>query len=398
MAKPKLALIPASQGTKLYSVLPSNGVGDFAFTRGTIATRINSQGLIETVASGVSRLNYPLIDGVVNGCPSHLLEPTKQNVLQRSEEFDDAYWVNNGVTITANQIISPSGLLNADLLTGVSGGFGIVRFSTWTATNKVASCFAKKGSSNLFTIKNASSGIGGVTFDLENGTLSSISSGFEGEIENYGNGWFRCTAIDTSARSGTFSLGVTTASESVYIWGVQLESDYKTSYIPTTTSAVTRSAETAIGSGDNTIFNDSEGVLYVETKGFIDVPSSSGYIQLSKNGEASFNNSLVLQHRDNGYLRVYVNGNATPDIQFNVNIDFTENHKIAVLYKLNGYKLFIDGVAQNLYGTPTQTVFSGLDNLSFDLRGALGWNGSIKDLQVFTTALTDAELISLTTI
>ena len=29
MAKPKLALIPAAQGTSLYSVLPSSGVGRF---------------------------------------------------------------------------------------------------------------------------------------------------------------------------------------------------------------------------------------------------------------------------------------------------------------------------------------------------------------------------------
>ena len=153
MAKPKIALVPSAQGSKFYSVLPSSGVGDFDFTRSGGATRINSQGLIETVADGVSRLNYPLIDGKVVGCPSHLLEPSKQNALQRSEEFDNSYWINNGVTISANQIISPSGSLTADLLTGVSGGFGVVRFSTWTATNKVASCFAKKGSSNLFKLK-----------------------------------------------------------------------------------------------------------------------------------------------------------------------------------------------------------------------------------------------------
>ena len=77
MAKPKLCLIPAAQGTSLYSVLPSSGVGDFDFTRSGSATRINSQGLIETVASGVSRLNYPMIDGVVKGCPSHILEPQR---------------------------------------------------------------------------------------------------------------------------------------------------------------------------------------------------------------------------------------------------------------------------------------------------------------------------------
>jgi hypothetical protein len=61
MAKPKLTLIPATQGSKLYSVLPADGVGDFTFSRGSAATRINKDGLIETVASGVSRLNYPLI-------------------------------------------------------------------------------------------------------------------------------------------------------------------------------------------------------------------------------------------------------------------------------------------------------------------------------------------------
>ena len=51
MAKPNLALIPATIGNKVYSILPSDGVGDFDFTRGTIATRINAQGLIEEVAS-----------------------------------------------------------------------------------------------------------------------------------------------------------------------------------------------------------------------------------------------------------------------------------------------------------------------------------------------------------
>jgi hypothetical protein len=81
MAQPKLALIPASQGTKVYSVLPSDGSGDFDFTRSSKATRINSQGLIEEVLSGQSRLEYPLIDGVVNGCPSLLLEPQSTNLI-----------------------------------------------------------------------------------------------------------------------------------------------------------------------------------------------------------------------------------------------------------------------------------------------------------------------------
>ena len=395
MAKPKLALIPAAYGTKFYSILPSDGVGDFDFSRGSAATRINPEGLIETITSGQSRLNYPLVNGVVKGCPHYLLEPSRTNQLSYSEQFDNASWINNGVTINANQVVSPDGALTADLLTGVSGGFGVVKFGTWTATNKVASCFAKAGSTNIFKIANVSSSNRYVLFDLSNGIVSEESTGWTGSIENFGNGWYRCTAISNS-ETGTFSLGVTAASESIYIWGAQLESDYKTSYIPTTTTTFTRSAETANGAGDASTFNDSEGVLMVETKGFTDLLTQSDYIQLSKNGESSSTNSLIIQHRNNGFLRIYANGFASANIIFNLNIDFSQNHKIAVLYKLNGYKLFIDGFEQSLYGTPTQTVFSGLDNLSFDLRGAFGWNSQIKQLQYFDLALAGTQIEQLT--
>ena len=77
MPKPKLALIPASQGSKVFSVLPSDGSGDFDFSRSGKATRINSQGLIEEVSNGQSRLNYPMIDGKVVGCPSLIIRATE---------------------------------------------------------------------------------------------------------------------------------------------------------------------------------------------------------------------------------------------------------------------------------------------------------------------------------
>ena len=106
MAKPKLALIPAAQGTKFYSVLPSDGSGDFDFTRGSVATRINAQGLIENVASGQSRLDYPLIDGVQKGCPHHILEPARTNSFPYSESFSNSDWTKSDATITSNSIMS----------------------------------------------------------------------------------------------------------------------------------------------------------------------------------------------------------------------------------------------------------------------------------------------------
>jgi hypothetical protein len=81
MAKPKLALIPSTVGGSVYSVLPSNGDGDFNFSRASAATRINAQGLIETVAVGDNRLNYPLLDGTVQTCPHLLLEGQRTNLV-----------------------------------------------------------------------------------------------------------------------------------------------------------------------------------------------------------------------------------------------------------------------------------------------------------------------------
>ena len=52
--KASLVQIPSGyrSGT-LYSVVPNTADGDFDVTRGSTATRVNKDGLIETVASGV---------------------------------------------------------------------------------------------------------------------------------------------------------------------------------------------------------------------------------------------------------------------------------------------------------------------------------------------------------
>ena len=118
MIKPSLALIPSGyKAGKVYSILPNNGVGDFTFSRASTATRVNKDGLIETVASNTPRLDY--LDG---GCPSLLLEPSRTNNILNSESLSNASWIkfNSGLgslpTITDNYALSPDGQMNASRL------------------------------------------------------------------------------------------------------------------------------------------------------------------------------------------------------------------------------------------------------------------------------------------
>ena len=134
MAKPKLVLLPATQGSKLYSVLPADGVGDFTFSRNSAATRINKDGLIETVAVGKSRLNYPLIDGVVNGCPSHLLEPSRTNLVTNSEDL--SYFSKSNITEVNGNQVTPNGTIGSIKITPTSSAITtftviIITVTTW---------------------------------------------------------------------------------------------------------------------------------------------------------------------------------------------------------------------------------------------------------------------------
>jgi hypothetical protein len=408
------------EGT-LYSVIPNTTLGDMTVVRATTATRVNSAGLIESMANNVPRLDY-----LNASCPSLLVEPQRTNLLTYSEQFDNAAWTKSNTTISANAITAPDGTLTADKLvpSAVLSPYKEIwqNVSTTTGQPYTFSIFAKAGEYTYLQLIGNGTGFGSFAFnvDLSTGletyydsTGSTVNSR---GIINYGNGWYKVfisvNAISTSSNriapqvipAGNSVRGVSwtpDGTSGLYLWGAQFEvGSYATSYIPTTSAAVTRNADVISKTGISSLINSTEGVLFVETKGFADAITQpySTYIQLSKNGESVFDNSLVLQHRNNGYLRVYVNGSATTNLNFNIDIDFTQNHKIAVLYKLNGYKLFIDGVAQSLFGTPTQTVFSGLDNLSFDLRGSNSWNAKIKNLIVFPSALSDTELTELTTL
>ena len=405
MAKPKLALIPASQGSKVFSVLPSDGSGDFDFSRSGSATRINSQGLIETVANGQSRLNYPMIDGKVVGCPHHILEPQRTNLLPYSEDFSGYSAPNSAIVY--NYGVSPTGLLNATLIYPPSSSSNVGLYtSVSSSTVGVLSCFVKVSGKNFALLGTDNNINRYCVFDLVNETVVHEPSNYQGKIEKYKDGWYRISSTYTSSAAANFpfigvadnSSGTVIAdgSNGILIFGLQYEHEgYPTSYIPTNGSAVTRSAETANGAGNADTFNDSEGVLMAEVSALDSSDTTPKYISVGDLSDGT--SALYFIIRDNSIRTIVdVLGSRNLDITKS-SIDLTIPQKIAVLYKTNRFEFWYNGflVDSALIGS----VYSpnALDTATFSATsGVVPFYGNTKQLQYYNSALTDSELETIT--
>ena len=379
MAKPKLALIPAAQGSKLFSVLPSSGVGDFDFTRSGSATRINSQGLIETVANGVSRLNYPMIDGKVVGCPHHILEPQRTNLIPYSEDFSDSYWYKSGTyTITNNYGISPDGTNNS---TRIQGDANTVVYRDVGSSTDARSIYVK-----------ATSGSGSIQLLSHHNNTNNVFAIDEN--------WKRVEINSASVLGDNFYVvdfrGASTDVFDIEIWGAQLEEgSYPTSYIPTNGSAVTRSAEVANGSGDAATFNKSEGVLMAEISALADnavfklLSINSGTVENHITvGIATTSNNLYVDSKI-GNSVVISNGAISANQQ-----DF---NKILIKYKSGSNSIYLNGFKIDFNSNTFTPTGNQLNELEFAYyTNTLNFYGKTKQIQYYNSALTDSELEQLT--
>ncbi len=412
--KPKLAMLPSGyKASTVYSVLPTDGVGDFDFSRSGSATRINKDGLIETVSSNVPRLNYPLIDGVVSGCPSLLLEPTRQNLVVRNSDLSSNVWLSGQVSKFANQTISPDGTLNASkvAVTLENNTHWFQQTFNIGVNDVTISAYVKNIDADFIQVTNAGNANAYVNFDIKNGTIGTKGSAMSNpKIEKLPNDWYRISvAVDNTtggfsttfmrfyivnSASANFNQGfLPTSAVSFYFWGGQCEiGSFETSVIPTTTSAVTRSAETCNNSGDADVFNGVSGVLFAE----INTLSDSGVKAIAIT-DGTVDNIITIRYSNSVAQALYVNSANSITYQINHTLtDVKDFIKIALSYQSGSLKMYINGVLiQDI-----DLVVNDLPNwskLQFDIgNGSQDFYGNTKQLQYFDTALTDAELISLT--
>ena len=165
------------------------------------------------------------------------------NLLTKTEQFDDAVWQKARISVSANAVAAPNGLLTAEKL---------IEDTTASQTHAVFQLFSPNlvvGAAHTFSFyakaserswvafgSNSAIGLGGIVwFNLTSGTVGTVQSGWSNaSIISAGDGWYKCSVQGTptaSASANAFIFistgdGVVSytgdGTSGIYIWGADL--------------------------------------------------------------------------------------------------------------------------------------------------------------------------------
>ena len=228
------------------------------FTRTTTATVTNSSGVIQSAAINEPRFDY---DPVTLAPKGLLIEEQRTNLLTYSEEFDNAYWQKStqgtGIApvVTANAATAPDGTMTADQVVFASVGTGSGDRS------RLLTALLGLGSGTYtvsFWIKAASPSQPNLSLFIQSGVNSLVVVPTTEWVR------YTFTATEANQRPELRLSGNVGTLGTYYVWGAQLEAGaFATSYIPTTTTSLTRNADVVSMTGTNFSdwYNASEGAF-----------------------------------------------------------------------------------------------------------------------------------------
>jgi hypothetical protein len=358
-----------------------------------------NEGTIKDYQKTETRLNIPRLDYSNGTCPSLLVEPQRTNLALWSSSFDNAAWSKSNVTITANDTISPSGIQDADLCSFTSSSNSLILSASNSATSTYTiSVFAKKGTGNILRIREVFYFGTSSVFNLDIGAVVSGS----GKIEDYGNGWYRCSITQSYSSGETaiqWSFDSNTNVNNFYLWGAQLEAgSYATSYIPTTSASVTRNADVISKTGISSLIGQTEGTFFIEA--IVGEAPSEIYFFAQNSLGSSVEDSIYFQKDTNsikfvGWVGFSINWNISGGT-----FATGDKVKIAGAYKANDIALYVNGTQ---IGTDTSASLPPLTSIQLgnfpaDITSNTDWAKYINAAALWKTRLTNTQLAQLTTI
>jgi hypothetical protein len=422
------------------SLIPS----DTRFTsRASVATYYDETGVLRTAPADGARHGYKY-DGrnwVETGL---ILEEAatnrKQNFISSAGALQ---WSTNQNSEPAanNTVKSPDdsySTIRQKINSTATAIHSIYDFTTVTAGTQLCfSVYAKAAEYNriyMYT-DGITPTIGGVFYDLSNGTiggLSVIARDAYG-IEDVGNGWYRCwySGTPTSGTTAYWHIDLAqsdstrafagTVGQGLYLWGPQMEyNGALSSYIYTDTSAVTRAADVAtsvaytrdsdyayIDIEKYNFWNDRESTIYAETETYIEDYTLGNY---NASQYAFSPDSGRVQIRYDNNDGIHAIGYSTPAGVFTnmftltpPTATFVTSSKTALSIKQDDYDFSVNG--STISGTASDTsgafpaptkLFLGAYREVASPSNSEHLNGVIKKISYYDKKLTNAEMQALT--
>ena len=386
----------AYKTSKIYSIIPSDGSGDFTFTRASGATIINSTGQYEIVGTNMPRIDYDFS----GGCPTILLEPQRTNLFRDSEPattptpgtgvvvtgvtFSANDWgigLNGKVTFTGNTIqgqyynsasITAANAVTLSFIAKKQGG-GEVKFGSGTGNDIFVSM------QNTSSITASTTNLGNDLWFCSATRISNGASANYGPIKQTTN---TSTPVEVSA------IMLTTGPSSAATLTLRPES-----YVKTTGSSVTKAVETMVDVISGFTGGAAGGSWYLKLLNNTTqhrVTNGSLYVGSASGSSTSGDVLRLINDGTNTRLKVakIVNGSPTTlhvTTADTISIVFTWNGSTANIYS-NGSKVITD------------TAFTGTTTLNYLVANGTDVAKYIKTMAIFPEPLTDAEAISLTNI
>jgi len=397
-----------STSSEFIAVYPCNNDNTFNSTIGNsiyIQDAQLEQGLVATeyIESGATTGKAGILEDSPRfdysggaSCPSLLLEPSRTN-LSSSEYFEQFWSTSSGGTRVYNQITSPEGIQNGTKIyptsTGSFKGLSKAFGSTLSNTPYALSIFAKAGEFEHLYFYNVGSpnGNNGVWFNLTTGSVGTNQNAWtSAKIEDFGNGWYRCSAVITTggtsdnlyillSDSNGSVTATTSGTDGLYIYGAQLEEgSYPTSYMPNHSGgSVTRNAD-SMQSDTSSFGITNEFTLFIDTNGALVDGTSLNQMD-----------DLRWYTQSTNRYRFYKPSNV---IFISNNIQVDDRTKIALKITATECKTFVDGVLDSTISLTTP--FASFDSISRDMETKV--KEELNQILLFPSALsnTDCEILT----
>jgi len=355
------------------------GTTALTFTRATTATYVHpTTGLITSAASGGLRIES-------NGA---LIEGQRTNLALYSEQLGlAATWIASNVTVDNNTAVAPDGNTTAETLTATADNATLLQAVTGTAAAYTNSLYLKR-----------KTGTGAVSVSADNTTWTACTIN--------ASTWTRCTDTRTlTVATYYYGVRLATNADAVYAWGGGMElGAFGSSYISTTTAAITRNADVLTFPIAGNVSDNQITVAFQPTRNNVPTGVSTSLVAGVVIGDYTSDASLLLGSISNGTI---VGLGSFPAV-WSLILWYSTSPPIGTPYK-DAYRMASDGAnfsivrnggsAQSNVANPVKTSAWFGNNVTIGSTSGgtdVDQSINIKDIRIWNRALTDAEMVSIT--